>query len=241
MHQHWLFIGNVVAHWVAAMSSAVAFTLGIVEYWRKQKTEGWIFFAIASLFLVVAFDQAWQDEHRNSEVLIAEKGVAVSESNFWKQQSFQKDDALRSRDQLLAQNYAALIGEQGTANKAQDSLTRLSGKILEMGKPEPLRVVTQALMEPGGDGPVKVRYFIVLTNKTVNPAIMNVECDQDITAGEGAVVGATQMMAGIGPVVSGRRFSLSITSPPWSPLSPILLDVHYKGVQPNCGIQGVAQ
>jgi hypothetical protein len=241
MHNYWLFIRNVLAHWVAAMSGIVSLALGIVEYFRKRQTEAKLFAVVACVFLMPAFYQAWQDEHHNSEILIAEKSTAVSERDFWRQQAYRKDDALRSRDQLLAQNYTALIGEQGTANKAQDSLAQLSGKILDIDKPAPLRVITQSLAEPSGDGSIKVRYFIVLTNKTVNPAIMNVVCDQDISAGEGAVVGAKQEMMGIGPVVAKRRFNLSITSPPWSPLSPILLDVHYSGPEPNCGIEGVAE
>lgn len=167
--------------------------------------------------------------------------MALEQTAFWKQQSYEKDASLRSRDQLLGQNYSALIGEQSTANDSQSALAKLSDKILDIGRPLKLNVVTQPLMEPPGDGPIEVRYFIVLTNKTVNPAFMNVSCDQDITAGEGAVVGTTQTLMGIGPVVGKRRFNLSITSPPWGPLSPVLLDVHYSGTEPNCGVEGVAQ
>jgi hypothetical protein len=241
MWNHWLFFRDVMSHWVAAMSSIVSFTLGIVEYLRNRKTEGWIFAAIACLFLFVAFDQAWQDEHRNSIVLIGEKRASVSDAAFWKDQSYAKDEELRVRDDLLEKNYTALIGEQKTANESQSSLARLSGKILDIGKPVSLSVVTQALMEPPGDGPIKVRYFISLTNKPVNPAIMSVSCDQDIVAGEGAVVGAEQEMMGIGPIISKRRFTVSVGSPPWTPVSPILIDVHYTGARPDCGVEGVAQ
>jgi hypothetical protein len=241
MHDHWLFTWNVLSHLVASMSGFASFLMSLWEHSRRRKIESRVFFIVGVLCLVIAFDQAWQDEHRNSEILKAEKATLSSDAGFWKNQAYEKDTSLRSRDQLLAQNYTALIGQQSSANDSQSALAKLSDKILDIGKPQALRVVIQALMEPIGDGPVKVRYFIVLTNKTVTPAIVNVSCDQDITAGEGAVVGTTVMSAGMGPVIGNRRFNFSIASPAWSPQSPILVDVHYTGAQPNCGIEGVAQ
>jgi hypothetical protein len=237
MHNQWLFFRDVLSHWVTSMSGIVSLLICAVEYIRKHKLEGAMFCVLAGLFLICAFDQAWEDEHRNADVLIGEKSALVSELEFWKQQSYQKDDAIHTRDQLLSKNYAALIGEQTTANNTQSSFSRLSEKILEVGKPQPLRVITQALMEPAGDGPLKVQYFIVLINKSVNPAIMEISCDQDITSGGGAVVGARQALMGTGPVIAKRRFDLSLTSPPWTPLSPVLLDVHYTGSQPSCGVE----
>jgi hypothetical protein len=132
MHDHLLFIGNAFGHLVAAMSGVVSFAVSIVEAVRNKKFETWAFFVLGALSLFVAFDQAWQDEHRNSQELIAEKAAAVSERNFWKDQSYRKDDALRSRDELLAQNYGALIGQQTTSNKSQQSLAQLSNKIVEL-------------------------------------------------------------------------------------------------------------
>ena len=76
MHDRLLFVGNVLAHWAAFISSIVSFTLGIAGYVRDRKTEGWIFAAIAFLFLLVACDVAWQDEDRNATILVAEKSLA---------------------------------------------------------------------------------------------------------------------------------------------------------------------
>jgi hypothetical protein len=132
MHTHWLFTLNVGAHLVASMSSLVSFSIAIYEATRKKKFETWAFFAIGALCLIVSFDQAWNDEHRNSEVLKAQKSAAIDEREFWKAQSYLKDEALRSRDQLLAQNYGALIGQQSTSNLSQASLSKLSTKIAEM-------------------------------------------------------------------------------------------------------------
>lgn len=227
MHNHWLFIGNVLAHWVAFMSSIVSFTIGIVEYVRNRKTEGWIFAGIAFLFLLVAGDAAWQDEHRNSQVLIAEKASLFSEKDFWKEQSYEKDEALRSRDELLAQNYAALIGEQGAANKAQESLANLSGKVLELGKPKPFEWHAMALEsdEPGDtlgtDPPKRRERWILLANKDITPVEFQVSCNRPIAEVETKV-------AGTSGIIKTAKFSeelwgSQITSPAWGPNSPILV------------------
>lgn len=132
MYTHWLFLYNVLVHLVASMSSLVSFGISVYEAFKGKKFETWAFFAIGTLCLIIAFDQAWQDEHRNSEILKAEKSAAASERDFWKAQSYDKDSALRQRDSLLASNYTALIGEQATANKSQGSLADLSKKVAEL-------------------------------------------------------------------------------------------------------------
>jgi len=114
------------------MSGIVSFAISIYEATKKKKFETWAFFLLGAICLIIGFDQAWQDEHRNAQLLAGQKADAVGERNFWKDQSYAKDEALRSRDQLLAQNYAALIGQQTTSNKSQQSLAQLSNKIVEL-------------------------------------------------------------------------------------------------------------
>jgi hypothetical protein len=134
MRVHLLFSYNVLTHLVASMSGFVSFCLAIYEAAKGKKFETWAFFVIGAICLIVAFDQSWQDEHRNAEVLIAEKSALTSERDFWKAQNYDKDSALRQNQNLLSQNYGALIGEQTTANKSQQSLADLSGKILALNQ-----------------------------------------------------------------------------------------------------------
>jgi hypothetical protein len=237
MHEFWLFVWNVAAHWVSSMSSIVSFTLGIVELVRNKKIESWIFFAVGAMFLVVAFDQAWQDEHRNSSVLIAEKSAATSERNFWKDQSYQKDVSLRSRDQLLAQNYAALIGQQDTANKAQDSLTKLSGKILDIGRPSNLKWDSLALESPEQvsiNPPILRSRWLLLTNKSVSPAEFTFGCSLPIDSSEIKVAGS------VGEVRVTRldkdEWGAKVMSPAWSPDSPILVITNFSQVASGTAI-----
>ena len=121
MHDHWLFIWNVLGHLVASMSGVASFLLSMWEHTRQKKIESRIFFAVGVICLIVAFDQAWQDEHRNSQILIAEKAQLTSETAFWKGQSYDKDASLRSRNQLLTQNF-------GVLGQTQSSLAELSNR-----------------------------------------------------------------------------------------------------------------
>jgi hypothetical protein len=160
MHNHWLFVCNVSAHLVASMSSIVSFSFAVWEAFRKQKIEAWVFFSVGAMFLIVAFDQAWQDEHRNAELVIGEKRTAATESNFWKDQSYQKDASIRSQDQLLAQNYGVLA-------QTQTSLAELSNKLVDVVKPEPQRIDVQWALLSGGQGDKKTIAFIARTNKAI--------------------------------------------------------------------------
>src|SRR5438105_9029925 len=114
MHDQWLFFGNVFAHLVASMSSIVSFAFAVYEATKNKRIESWVFFAIGSFFLIVAFDQAWQDEHHNVRALITEKTNLSQERNFWKDQSYSKDASLRTRDELLGRNYSVLAHSQSS-------------------------------------------------------------------------------------------------------------------------------
>jgi hypothetical protein len=226
MYNHLLFIGNVLAHWVAFMSSIVSFTLGIVEYVRDRKTEGWIFGGIAFLFLLVACDAAWQDEHRNATTLVAEKSTAIQGANFWKDQSYQKDASLRTRDEMLSKNYSALIAEQGTANDTQKSLAQLSGKILEIGKPVSFEWRAMALEgpDPMPGTPNSKERWLLLANKSVSPVEFQFSCSRQIVAAETKAVGSNYEEDTVRLNESGLWGS-HVSSPAWGPDAPILIEM----------------
>ncbi len=100
---------------------------------KDKKVESRIFFAIGAFFLVYAFDQAWQDEHRKVQTLIGEKAFLFGERDFWKNQSYEKDASLRTRDDLLTKNYGVLA-------ETQSSLATLSNRMLDVAKPAPLKI-----------------------------------------------------------------------------------------------------
>src|SRR6267154_4801759 len=63
MHDQWGFIQSVFAHVVASMSGVASFVFSLIERIRKKKLSSRIFFAVGILCLIIAFYQAWEDEH----------------------------------------------------------------------------------------------------------------------------------------------------------------------------------
>ncbi len=227
MHNHWLFAWNVCSHLVASMSGVASFLMSSWEHSRKRKIESRIFFAVGFFCLIVAFDQAWQDEHRNSTTLIVEKSSLSSEVSFWKEQTYSKDGALHSRDQLLAQNYTALIGEQTTANKAQDSLTDLSQKILNIDKPVSQKFTigqngwnaTTAAWKHYGQ-------WIVMSNLPVHANVL-LTCDQPFTIIDASIVNGGPHYPDAIQQFSPSSWRVQIPSPLITEQTPLIITVAY--------------
>jgi hypothetical protein len=221
-----LFVWNMLAHLVALMSGLVSFGFAIYENWKNKKTESWVFFAISLICLMIACDQAWQDEHRNVEALIAEKSSAVSEREFWKQQSYSKDDSLRTRDTLLGQNYTVLAQNQA-------ALTSLSNRVLDLAK-EPLKITPHFLgyIPSQANSNIQAKFngtFLVLTNNTITPVRLLVTCEAEIVQVGGGVLGTGASMGGGwgGRVTSSKKqYGVGILSPAWTPVNPLLVTIY---------------
>jgi hypothetical protein len=223
MHTHWMFLFNVLAHLVASMSGLASFAFSFWEHARQKKLESRVFFIVGFLCLIVAFDQAWQDEHRNSQILIAEKASAVSEKDFWKDQSYQKDHDLRSRDDVIAKSSAALIGEQSTENQTQTVLAQLANKIIDINKPEHLHVAVHQMVINAVQSPV-LAVIVAETNKRVVGAKGTLTCLTPYVASQIEMI--TGMM-NFSPsyTLSGLTTKFDFGGNAWSPNDPVLFVV----------------
>jgi hypothetical protein len=232
MHNHWLFIGNVIAHLVASMSGLASFAFSLWEHSRQKKLESRVFFIVGFICLIVAFDQAWQDEHRNSQVLIAEKSSLASENEFWKSQSYQKDAALRSLNGLLVQNFTTLSQEQQVESKtqeagsdAQKSLAQLASKILDINTPIQQKTTVIFFDKDESKSPAQAR-FLLLTNVNLTPVRMNVQCNYSMQSVAVSAVGALNM--GGASRLSSTVWEANISSPAWTPTLPLLATITYS-------------
>jgi hypothetical protein len=169
----WLFITDLF-HQILFYFGGVA-AMGLL-LWEKfsEKPVPWRWISPILLgCLFVSCYQAWLDEHRNSEQLIEEKLNISRQLGFWEGQSFAKDDAIRVRDQLLLQGLQTLGSTQQTENQTQQSLTSLSGKILDLTKPQPLEIYTK----------------VMDIDKTSNPQVKAVVVVAETTARIGSFTG----------------------------------------------------
>lgn len=231
MHNHLLFFGNVCAHLVASMSGLVSFIFAIVEHIRSKKIETWAFVVVGTLCLLVAFDQAWQDEHRNSEVLKSEKVAAASDRNFWKQESYTKDASLQQRDLMLGQNFSVL-------SQTQASLAALSSKVLDINKPE-AQVFT--IRRDDSDLSTFASWkhrveFLIMTNKSAE-AHFQLSCDTDIPELEAHILEGGMRFPNVVMQADKKTWLIRIPSPQVTPHNPLIINIGFNDDPGKCSIE----
>jgi len=231
MHDHWLFTWNVLSHLVASMSGIASFVMSMWEHARNKKIESRVFFVVGVLCLTVAFDQAWQDEHRNSEVLISQKESLASEKNFWQSQYYATSQTLQRRDELLAKNYTALTDEQTSAAKSQTSLAALSQKILDINKPEKqsygfhfMQWNTKLFTIPGFSG---MSQIVITSNQSIM-ANFDLSCEQPFSVVDARVADGGPEFPESYLKVSPSSWQIRIPNPQVSPQYPVIVTLGYN-------------
>ena len=73
-----LFLGNVASHWISLMSGIVSVIVAIYETIKNKPIVARWFWIVALVCFVVACEKAWQDEHRNTQVVVGEKAAYAS-------------------------------------------------------------------------------------------------------------------------------------------------------------------
>ncbi len=235
----WLYAKAVFSSWVATVGILLTITAFIPE--RAQK---WVearimkdrfslkhLWVTGALLLLVAFYQAWVEEHRIVEQLENDKRAVASEKDFWKGQSFQKDASLRIRDEMLSGNFSVLAD-------TQKSLTTLSEKVLDISKPEPLRILTSGEDLPyyGGSQP-REAIFLAFPNKVVGAVNAEVTCDKRIKAARAHMFGH-RAWTGYSLEVEGNKVFIRIGSPAWTPTQPLVVYMAFeKELFKECSIR----
>ena len=139
MELHALFIGNVAAHLIALMSGLASVAIATWEKIKKRPISSGIFLAIGCLCLLFASDQAWQDEHRNDQTLIAEKSSEISAKNSCLQdarveEAYKRDleGEVGSQRQTIDSERNMNAKQQADVNTCVVSLGKLNPKIREV-------------------------------------------------------------------------------------------------------------
>jgi hypothetical protein len=226
MQNQMLFIGNVFWHLVASMSGIASFGLSMWERGRNKVVESRIFFAVGLLCLIVAFDQAWQDEHRNASSLVEEKSRLIQERDFWKSQSYDKDSSLRARDEMLSKNYGVLAATQA-------SLANLSNRLLDAAGPVPRKVDVMRWQIPitytfANTGKVRFSVLEVITNKAISPVRGDLSCDKDFTVVTKNVLTHGSSMQMDYTVLSPKSVHVEFSYPPVSAEHPLVFFVYNR-------------
>jgi hypothetical protein len=222
-----LFIKAVFAHWIATVGILLTLTPFVpqaAQKWIETRMNKqfspkhlWI---VGTILLAFAFYQAWVDEHTNAEQLISEKLQIVEEREFWKSQSYEKDGAIRKRDELLEANIGAL-------SSTQSAFAQLSNKVLDITRPEQLLVqVKQNEISTIALGEKKLWIISLVSNKSFSPIRGTVSCANPFEEqGTPVVTGESATLALNAGAISDRAVRLGIVSPALNPDTPLLIIV----------------
>jgi len=208
------------------MSGLVSFIFSLWEHARRQKIEAWAFFAVGCLCLIIAFDQAWQDEHRNSQILMAEKSAAIEGKNFWESQSYEKDSSLRTRDELLTKNYGVLAQTQSSFSQLSANWLTQFGKLSQV---QPEHIAVKSFLYPE-ERTINGYYLYVVTavtNKTKMSFTGSINCKNGFPSNVWGDMSGALNSGGIYDIhimpVSATKFIVNVVSPAWNPDSPIVI------------------
>jgi hypothetical protein len=231
---HVLFIGNVLSHLVALMSGIASFAIAVWQAVKKHKISERIFWVIGALCLLMAFDQSWQDEHRNTQVVIVEKASEVGAKNSCFN-DLRVQDAYVKGVESLNSSQRQTIDNQRNVNEKQQSA--VNSCVISLGKMNPV-INTKIVVLNVPIGEVTKHYreayyseMIITTNRLIRP-VGNLKCDKSFAPVDPPQVptlwqGPT--MIGYAPAVSvsDHEYQIRITNTggDWGPNSPIFFRV----------------
>ena len=202
-HQILFYIGGVLALVELFMTK-----------WLNTPLEKRLFNVLVVGCLFVACFQAWVDEHHNAEELIKDKSHLAEEKGYWKGQSDAKDQSVR-------ENVSAL-------SKTQSAFAELSNKVLDITRPEPLRImVKKNEFSPFDYDKKKLWLLSVASNKAVSPIRGIVSCEHPFEKiGGVSIMGETETIAtgDIRPV-NDHAVRVGVITPVLNPETPMLLTV----------------
>jgi hypothetical protein len=227
-----IFLQSALNNWITIVGivlTLVPFVPDEAQSWVERKVMKskfslkhlWLF---GMFLLFVAFYETWRDEYRNYQQLTKDNTTLAQDRDRWKAQNDDKDSSLRKRDELLGQSVTALTG--------------LSNKILDVTKPEPLKIITAGERLPyyGGSQPHEM-IMLAFPNKVVGAVNADIECDRDIQSARAAMLGHDLWMGGGVAIQSPRLVSVNITSPIWTPTQPLVVYIAFaKDLANECKI-----
>jgi len=218
------YIGAIFHHmagWASVLSTVSTYMPDRVKSrFGLKREQRVVTFVIAALFLYVAGYQVWLDEHHNTDQVAREKAEFSKEREFWKDQSYQKDGAVRSRDNLLSQNFTTLT-------QSQQQYNEMTKKVLEM-KPEPLNyVLVQEGSPPNPQPGYTLQHYLIIPNRVVL-AKGQFSCGVELTdvhtfvAGTAnTFIGGSQSGGGNMLMADNTIVQIDILSPNMGPTSPL--------------------
>ncbi len=217
----YLFLWDLAHQILFYIGGFLALVEWIMVKYLNTPLEKRVFTGLVLVLLFVASFQAWVDEHHNAEQLTKEKANIAGEREFWKGQSYAKDQSLRDRDEMIGRNVEAL-------SETQLAFARLSDKVLDVTHPEPLRIEVKLNELSSLSWPNERKLWIItlVSNKPLSPVRGTISCTHPFMAiGTPVIVGESATMVTDAGVLNDHEVRLGIVSPALNPDTPVMMPV----------------
>jgi hypothetical protein len=233
MGQHFLFLGNVAAHLVALMSGIASFLLAAVQAIRKKPIWENVFWIAGGLCLFVAFDQAWQDEHRNTQTVIAEKATFAASYG-----SCSSDLKIASAQTQFFEKQANM--GMTNFNTQQETLNSCVVSLGRSNAPEPIKItVKEAAFSVKGQsahvGNGSPSALVLETNQIITPVHGTLTCNRPFSLLDAEfAMGPHWTLSASKTVIAPNKARLEIETPAWNPGTPLVFLVFSAGDLSPC-------
>lgn len=247
---HLLFLGNVASHWVALMSGIASVIIALYETVKKSPIVARAFWLVALVCTMAACDQAWQDEHRNTQAAEADKAAQSSLANTCRENARVEHALYVGSQGLVGSQRETIDSQRGTIDKQQLSIGAqqrdVSSCVVSLGKMNPVvRRQIRVVLIPFGyvdaaSGLWKSRFapqksylteIVITTNEDqVRPAGY-LRCTSDfrvIGPAQLPFISSMAMTTSETPIrISDHEYQLNVvnTGSYWGPSTPIYLPV----------------
>jgi hypothetical protein len=228
-----LFVSAVAAHWLFTFGGIAMVAFGLYEKYKHKETAKWVFWGFAVVLLLVAFYQAWGDEHSNSALLIEQKASAWSQFN-------QCDKERLSKSLLNDQFVRRIDSQQGIIDSQLSTVTSCIATLTKANLPEPLRITTRGVRINESQQNTRPTIILVAeTNRIVPAFVGKIKCDAPFAFIQAEMIGGLENYT---PAfkTQPRELHTELTldfGTRWNPHDPIIALVQGAGLRPlGCSI-----
>jgi hypothetical protein len=233
MHEHWLFLGNVSAHLVALMSGIASVLITFWERIKSRPVARRAFLVIAGLCLLLAFDQAWRDEHKNAQILTDQKAEAWGKYNSCDKERAVLDAVWKASTANAANQHTVLLRQQDTFNQCVLSLTKQN--IQEKTKFEVITWNTEQFVTLRDAGMKRAWIVVIIPNKAVPNPIGTLTCDTEFVVADSGVASRDAGGVRTSATQPTRNRAHAIAYQPMTPIAPFMFFTYVEPVSNLAG------
>ena len=236
------FLESVFAHWQIWLSGGglggiVVLVLALTERltkWSMSRRAHVGVFIVA--FFVCACFLSWVD--KDDSLQAARKDLQNQKQQF----SSELEQAHNDYGALQAkcQYQSGVVDTLGKQNRdQQNTINHCQQDAIKLIAPPPEHhAIIQIFQETPPPG-FKLSTFLFTTNRVLTPTTITASCDRPVRDFEGFVSGTKMMISSPAVQVPNsppdRNWEFAISTPPWTPDTPIVIEFAYEGTQePLC-------